>query len=374
MIGLGGGATAGAAAAFPNTHLDVVELSASVVRGARYFDHVNGGVVTSPMVRMRTDDGRNFLSLTSKRYDVVMADVIRPQHAGSAALYSLEYYTLARQALKEDGVMIQWIDQRLPENQYQMLLRTFLRAFPYATAWADGAFFVGSESPYAIDRRLLGERLASRAPGAAARSGVATPEDVLRLFTATDEELRRYAGDGPIVTDDHPYIEFFRSLPADPHAPDPAVFRRDPSPSCGRRESGAPESVAGGPPEKRSPLAPGGAEVRGHDVHPHLPRLEGKGVAVRQAVLRLGPVVLLRPHPLEHLPRVEQAHGVLAPQHGVQHRVPGRVRLHALRGEDLGVLDQDVLHRDLLPVESVHVGRAAHRAAPEAGLRVVSAR
>jgi spermidine synthase len=230
VIGLGGGATAGAAAAFPNTSLDVVELSASVVRGARYFDHVNGGVVTSPAVRLRTDDGRNYLALTSKRYDVVMADVIRPQHAGSAALYSLEYYTLARQALKEDGVMIQWIDQRLPENQYQMLLRTFLRAFPYATAWADGAFFVGSESPYAIDRRLLGERLTSRAPGAAGRSGVGAPEDVLRLFTATDEELRRYAGEGPIVTDDHPYIEFFRSLPADPHAPDPAVFRRDPSP------------------------------------------------------------------------------------------------------------------------------------------------
>ena len=33
VIGLGGGATAGAAAAFPRTHLDVVELSGSVVRG-----------------------------------------------------------------------------------------------------------------------------------------------------------------------------------------------------------------------------------------------------------------------------------------------------------------------------------------------------
>ena len=126
-------------------------------------------MVTAPNVRVRTDDGRNYLLLTAQRYDVVMADVIRPQHAGSAALYSLEYYTLARQALKPDGVMIQWIDPSLPENQYRMLLRTFLQAFPYATAWADGAFFVGSKRPYPLDRAVLAERLASRAPGAAAQ-------------------------------------------------------------------------------------------------------------------------------------------------------------------------------------------------------------
>ena len=96
-----------------------MELSASVVRGAA-SSTTSTGVVTSPTVRLRTDDGRNYLALTSKRYDVVMADVIRPSTPGARPLL-LEYYTLARQGLKEDGVMIQWIDQRLPENQYQML-------------------------------------------------------------------------------------------------------------------------------------------------------------------------------------------------------------------------------------------------------------
>ena len=153
----------------------MVELSGSVVRGARFFDHVNGGVVAAPNVRVRTDDGRNYLLLTARRYDVVMADVIRPQHAGSAALYSLEYYTLARQALKPDGVMIQWIDPSLPENQYRMLLRTFLQAFPYATAWADGSFVVGSNRPYPLDRAVLAERLASRGPGAGRAQRTAHP-------------------------------------------------------------------------------------------------------------------------------------------------------------------------------------------------------
>ncbi|HEX2035708.1 MAG TPA: fused MFS/spermidine synthase [Chloroflexota bacterium] len=226
VIGLGGGATAGAAAAHAGARLEVVELSGSVVEGARFFDHVNGGVVGAPNVSIRTDDGRNYLLLTDRRFDVIMADVIRPQHAGSAALYSLEYYRLARSALKEHGVMIQWIDQRLPEAHYKMLLRTFLQAFPYATAWADGGFVIGSHRPYTLDRQVLAARLASRAPGAAARSGLDSPEAVLRLFTAGDAELRAYAGPGPIITDDHPYIEFFRSLPHDPAPPDLSQLRR----------------------------------------------------------------------------------------------------------------------------------------------------
>jgi spermidine synthase len=180
-------------------------------------------------VQIRTDDGRNHLLLTDRKYDVIMADAIRPQHAGSSALYSLEYYQLARAALADGGVMMQWIDHAIPENQYRLLLRTFLEAFPYVTAWSDGTLFIGSARPYALDRRLLAERLAGRAAAALAPLGLTSPDAVLALFTAADSELRAYAGGGPIVTDDHPYVEFFRSLPRDPTPPDLSHFRRDPS-------------------------------------------------------------------------------------------------------------------------------------------------
>jgi spermidine synthase len=233
VIGLGGGATAGAAAAHDGALVDVVELSPSVVRGARFFAHVNGNAVDAPNVRVRFDDGRNHLLLAERKYDVVMADAIQPQHAGSASLYSVEYYRLARAALLDGGVMMQWIDAALPENQYRALLRTFLAAFPYVTAWSDGALVLGSERPYAIDplagRRLLAERLSGRARASLDSLGLTSPEAVLGLFTATDAELRAYAGDGPIVSDDHPYVEFFRSLPRDPNPPAASRFRRDPS-------------------------------------------------------------------------------------------------------------------------------------------------
>lgn len=238
VIGLGGGATAGAAASHRGAHLRVVELSPSVVRGATYFSHVNGEVVKmvdgrvvpAANVEVHEDDGRNYLLLTDEKYDVVMADAIRPRAAGSGALYSLEYYRLARAALADGGVMVQWIDTQIPDNQYRMLLRTFLEAYPNVTGWAGGALFVGSERPYRVDPAAVAQRLAGANPRMLAPTGVATADGVLNLYLAGDAELRAWVGPGPVISDDHPYNEFFRSLPQQKDPPDFGSLRRTSSP------------------------------------------------------------------------------------------------------------------------------------------------
>jgi spermidine synthase len=91
VIGLGGGATAGAVSQHPGVTVDVVELSDSVRKSAVYFAHVNYDVLRRPNVRLRVDDGRNYLLTTSERYDVLTADIIQPIHAGAGLLYSVEY-------------------------------------------------------------------------------------------------------------------------------------------------------------------------------------------------------------------------------------------------------------------------------------------
>ena len=57
---------------------------------------------------LRVDDGRNYLLTTRKKYDVITADIILPRHAGAGALYSQEYFQLVRNALKDDGLVLQW--------------------------------------------------------------------------------------------------------------------------------------------------------------------------------------------------------------------------------------------------------------------------
>lgn len=218
IVGLGGGATAGALSRHTPSRMDVVELSDTVVHGASYFARANADILRYPNLRLKIDDGRNHLLLTDRKYDVITADVIHPRNAGSAVLYSYEYYSLAQRALKPGGIMAQWLEDRdeNPDNQLQrkLMARSFLKAFPHVTLWAWGALMIGSNEPIDFDvarlaagwdRRDLGRKLAG--------SGLDAPEAIGSLYQLSDAELRAWAGEGPIMTDDRPWVEYYLSLP-----------------------------------------------------------------------------------------------------------------------------------------------------------------
>ena len=213
VVGLGGGATAGSVARFSTASVDVVELSPGVVRAADWFRHINGDVVRRPNVTLRVDDGRNYLLLTGNRYDVITADIIQPFHAGAGSLYSVEYFRLARRALQEGGVMLQWIGQRT-KSHYHLIARTFLEAFPHATAWAGGSLIVGSVEPLRLSRESFEKRLADPEIGPVLRAaGLTSFAALLALYAAGPDDLKRFVGDGPVLSDDRPLVEYFRSLP-----------------------------------------------------------------------------------------------------------------------------------------------------------------
>src|SRR5581483_8048049 len=52
VIGLGGGATAGAVSIHDGVDVDIVELAQSVARGARFLDSINYGVLARPNVHL----------------------------------------------------------------------------------------------------------------------------------------------------------------------------------------------------------------------------------------------------------------------------------------------------------------------------------
>lgn len=214
VIGLGGGATPGAVSVHDGVEVDVVELAEAVVNGARLFEEINYGVVDRPNVKLRVDDGRNFMLLTKNRYDVVTADVIQPIFAGAGNIYSEEYFKLVRSVLKPDGVVMQWIPGT--EAEFKLIGRTFMSVFPYTTAWGDGNLFIGSLQPLKLSRRAFDGRMWLPGRQTAMRDvRVESFEALLQLFVAGPDELRAYLGDGPLLTDDRPMAEYFLSLPRD---------------------------------------------------------------------------------------------------------------------------------------------------------------
>lgn len=227
VIGLGGGATPGAVSQHAGTEVEVVELSGTVVEGARFFGHVNYEVLDRPNVTMRVDDGRNFLLLVRRQFDVITADIIQPVHAGAGNLYSKEYFTLVRDALDEHGLVLQWIGHR-PETQYKLIMRTFLEVFPETTLWVDGNLMVGAKRPVTVPPDIV-ERKREQASTRRAFDdiGLDSTATLLSWYTAGPDEMRAFVGDGLVLSDDRPLVEYHRSLPADDPPVDLSGLRGD---------------------------------------------------------------------------------------------------------------------------------------------------
>lgn len=206
VIGLGGGATPGAVARL-GVDTDIVELSQAVVTGSDFFKQINFNLLTRPNAHLRVDDGRNFMMVTPKKYDVITADIILPRHAGAGSLYSKEYYELARTRLAEGGLVMQWNGGETA-TEYKMLMRTFVSVFPYTTLWGDGSLMLGSLKPFTLSRSSYEAR---RVHFEQFPWDIAT---LKRIYIAGPDEIRDFVGSGPMLTDDQPRIEYFLSLPA----------------------------------------------------------------------------------------------------------------------------------------------------------------
>jgi spermidine synthase len=213
VIGLGGGATAGAVSQHDGTALQIVELSDGVRKAASFFDHVTYKVLSQKNVRVRVDDGRNFLLLSGEKFDVITADIIQPIHAGAGNLYSREYFELVRRSLNPGGLVLQWIGRR-EKSHYLLIMRTFLEVFPHATLWLDGQFMVGSLEPLKLDRSVFESKMGLlHARQAMLDVGLDSYETLRGWYTGGPREMAAFVGPGPVLTDDLPLVEYHRSLP-----------------------------------------------------------------------------------------------------------------------------------------------------------------
>ncbi len=215
-IGLGTGMSARALAA-GSRELDVIELSPAVVAMQPYFSVWNGSIHERANTRIRIDDGRAFLEQRAQSYECISADPIDPCVAGSAYLYTLEYYRLGARHLTPDGVMSQWIPlYDLAQEDIASIVRTFLAVFPHAQGWVTGydLVLVGSQRPLTLDpthweRRLKEPEIAALATDV----GILSVDDLLGSCFALREDLERLAARAPTInTDDRPWIEFHAPL------------------------------------------------------------------------------------------------------------------------------------------------------------------
>lgn len=210
---------------------DAVELVPSVPAMFGYYYDDADSVLADPAGRVIIADGRNHLELSEERFDIIVTDPPPPmQSSGVSVISSLEYYIAGREHLSEHGVMMQWTPGGAPEAELKDHIRTFASAFPYVTALRSpagfGFYMLGAMEPLTLDSDAI--RSVLERPGVLEDVSGAfdSPEstvdgwigEIERLTWLADDALRAYAGEGPLITDDHPRPEYFllRRMLSDP--------------------------------------------------------------------------------------------------------------------------------------------------------------
>src|SRR5262245_60788483 len=106
VIGCGAGVTAGAVSIDPAVeHETIAEIEPLVPQVvSTYFAEHNFDVIRNPKVHVRVDDGRHFLLTTKEKFDGITSDPLDPWVKGAAALYTREFFEIAKQHLNPGGV------------------------------------------------------------------------------------------------------------------------------------------------------------------------------------------------------------------------------------------------------------------------------
>lgn len=170
VIGYGTGITAMTLHEAGFAQLDVVDLSRDLVRMSdRHFESVNLGVSRQPNVHMYFTDGRNFLSLSDEKYDLIAMQLSSIWFAGTASLYNEEFYRLAAARLSPHGVMKQWFQlHHMARSDMTTIVASARQHFRYVWIYVLGGqgLIVASNDPTATPDEARVERLRSIAASA----------------------------------------------------------------------------------------------------------------------------------------------------------------------------------------------------------------
>lgn len=212
-IGLGIGGTVSALASHDDVeHVDGVELEKKVVEANPLFASVNDHILANPKFHMVVADGRNYLSLADRKYDIIVSDPYDPFMTGAGVLNSREHFQLGRRHLNPRGVLVQWVPlYQMRDREYRSLLKTFATVFPHMTVWFAGrsVMLVGTEEKLALDPAVLRARMEQPAARSTLqRLGLDTPERLLPYLLADERSLATYLADAPLNTDAFPYVEY----------------------------------------------------------------------------------------------------------------------------------------------------------------------
>ena len=139
VIGWGSGMTTAVLLSTQQLDLvDSVEIEPTMIKASMLFRPRVDLAYTDSRSHIHIEDAKTFFSLYNRKYDIIVSEPSNPWVSGVAGLFSKEFYKRIKAHLKEDGVLVQWlqlyeIDTPLLASVFEALSSQFTDYVVYVT-------------------------------------------------------------------------------------------------------------------------------------------------------------------------------------------------------------------------------------------------
>jgi spermidine synthase len=235
VIGCGAGATAGAVSIDPRLQKEtIVEIEPLVpkVVSAHFADH-NFDVIRNPKVEVAIDDGRHYLLTSKEKFDGITSDPLDPWVKGAAALYTREFFEIAKKHLNPGGVVTQFVQlYESNEEAVKSEIATFFEAFPNGMVFANtvngqgyDVVLFGQVEPTTFDVDKIQARLDSPEFARMAQSlreiGIYSARDLMATYAGNAKDLQPWTRDALINRDRNLRLQYLAGMSLNTYKADP---------------------------------------------------------------------------------------------------------------------------------------------------------
>lgn len=210
IICFGTGQTANAVRKENPQSLDIVDINANVFKLGHLFKS-NEQVLSDPRVKTIIMDGRTYLRRTQTQYDVITLEPMPPNTVGVNALYSKEFYQLARAKLRANGIIAQWLPFHIVAPYYTAsMVKTFIQVFPNAILWLDPASFTGILLGSKDESTVIGKTWPGFKRYPIQRN--LSAESIVRQVVLDAHKLKQYSRMSRTISDDNELLAYGKVL------------------------------------------------------------------------------------------------------------------------------------------------------------------
>ncbi|MBN1405780.1 MAG: fused MFS/spermidine synthase [Candidatus Omnitrophica bacterium] len=215
VVCFGMGTTVKSASIYEDLDITTVELVPKVYDCFEFYHEGAKEILSKGNIKLVSEDGRNFLTRSADKFDVITIDPAPPIHsAGTVNFYTREFFILCKEHLTQNGVACLWFPGGTVEER-KYIFKTFYTVFPNTTIWSGphnwGFYIIGALKPINIDTEKIKNAFENKKLLNDLReydNSCTTLSQLLNLLIMDSAAINEYTKGSPVITDNFPYTEF----------------------------------------------------------------------------------------------------------------------------------------------------------------------